>query len=107
MTVQIRDAIWVFVGRLGALLGGVATLRVATEILGAAEMGKMFLVLSTISLVALVLAPAGLFFNRHIVEWHREGRLLENGRRFAKFLGIAGALAGGSVFALQFLLPPA
>ena len=82
MTVQIRDAIWIFVGRVGATLGGVVALRVATEILGPEEIGRMFLVLSTTSLPALVLAPAGLFFTRHIVEWHRENLLLKNGERF-------------------------
>ncbi len=62
------------------------SLRWATEVLGPTQIGAMNLIMSLISFFGMAAAPVNLFYNRHIVEWSREGRLLENQRRLSQFL---------------------
>ena len=61
-------------GRMLQFIFLLITLRVATHVLEPNEMGKLSIVVSTISFFALfLLNPIGMYMNRHLHEWCKDG----------------------------------
>jgi len=88
------DFIVILVGRALQVAYSLIAMRLATTLLGPAEMGRMNLVLSVISWFALLfISPAGNYVFRQVVEWNLEGRLLQELRRFGAFLGVVAVVA--------------
>lgn len=83
----------IIAGRVLLIAYSVISLRLATEILGTAQIGVMHVVLSAVAMVALLIGSISLYFNRQFIEWHLEGRLLANIRRYTVFLIIAACVA--------------
>ncbi len=84
----------IFAGRVLQALYALALVRCTTAILGATEIGRRNLILSTTSWFALLLiSPAGNYMARQAVEWDLEGRLLRSLTRFAAFLVLVATTA--------------
>ena len=75
------------------ILCSVVSIRLATQLLGASQLGVMNLILSAITLFGLLIGAFSLYFYRQLLEWHIEGRLIENVARYARFLVISAAVA--------------
>lgn len=88
-------------GRVSLILCSVLSIRLATTLLGPAEMGTMNLILSAVNLFALMVGAFSLFFYRQIIEWHREHRLLDNLARYSIFLIAAASAACACIATLQ------
>lgn len=66
--------ITIALGRAAQFLLALAMMRVATTLLTPVEMGKVSLILSTISFFALfLLSPVGMFINRRLHSWQKNG----------------------------------
>jgi O-antigen/teichoic acid export membrane protein len=81
------------IGRALLILSSVVSIRLATQLLGASQVGVMNLILSAITLFGLLIGAFSLYFYRQLLEWHIEGRLIENVARYALFLVISAAVA--------------
>ena len=97
------DFIIILTGQALQVAYSLIAMRLATTLLGPAEMGRMNLLLGVTSWFALVLgSPVGNYFARQSVEWNMEGRLLQSLRRYGIFLG---AVAATAVITLTLIHP--
>lgn len=81
-------------GRAAQFLIALATLRVATTLLSPEEMGKVALILTTISFFALLLInPVGMFINRRLHAWQASGVARAYLLRYSGYLILIAILA--------------
>jgi len=90
---SFRTLILLGTARLSVTLCSVASVGISTAVLHAEGMGVMNLVMSAVNLFALVIGAISLYFYRQLVAWEKEGRLVDNLRRYSLFLVGAGAVA--------------
>lgn len=102
---ELRSLWLIFSGRLFLIVSSMVTLRIATEVLGPTQMGVMSLVLAIISLAVLGIAPVGLFYRQHAVEWYLEGRLLHYTYRYSMFLAFVSIVASLLLLVFYFFIP--
>lgn len=84
----------IIIGRAAQFLIALATLRVATTLLSPEEMGKVALILTTISFFALLLInPVGMFINRRLHAWQASGLARAYLLRYSGYLLLVSLLA--------------
>jgi O-antigen/teichoic acid export membrane protein len=96
---------WIVVaGRAGQFLFAIWTLRVASDVLGPAEMGCLALITSVVNLSSLLLVnPFAMFYQRHLHEWQREKKLSRAISDLVRFLMIFSVLVLGVALVFAFL----
>ncbi|MBC7742932.1 MAG: oligosaccharide flippase family protein [Bdellovibrionaceae bacterium] len=71
-----KNLIFLFTGRLTQAVISILTIRLMTELLSQTEVGNQYIINSMILWFSLVLInPIGMFVNRHIHEWQKQGQL--------------------------------
>lgn len=94
---HLRDVIILAIGRGVLVLASIISIRVYTSLLSRAEVGRYSLLSALGTGVTLILiSPVGMYINRRLLEWGREGtarrHLLSYGRYLLLVTGIAVAL---------------
>lgn len=86
LTVQ-QFLLLILPGRIAQFILSLVVLRVATQVLSPAEMGRMSLVISTIAFfTVLLIYPVGTFINRRLHTWHESGQVAHYFSRYWKYL---------------------
>lgn len=103
---KVLGGLWlIFSGRFFLIASSVVSLRIATEILGPTQAGIMNIILSITSMATLCIAPVGIYYNRHAIEWYSEGKLIKHTGRFILFLLSTAFLACFSLLTVHYAFP--
>jgi O-antigen/teichoic acid export membrane protein len=93
--------IFLLSNRAALALAGAVTVKIYTSILPISEVGKLAYLTTLCQFFSMIAVyPVGSYFQRHIVKWHRNGRLREGIWTFVTQLTIGAAMCGimGSFF---------
>lgn len=93
-------------GRASLVVASIASMRIATALLGPDEMGAMNLLLGVIALPTLLVSPCGQYVNRRLMEWRLDGSLRDNFVRYTHFLLLAAVLSAVAAVPAMALLAP-
>jgi len=100
--VIMHDVIIVIAGRIGFALGGLVSIRVATEVLTPGQMGVVAQVISMSTLFySLCAVPVWHYMARGFLEWYDTGKLAEYIHRFLVFILVTGCLVVALIWLQQ------
>lgn len=99
---KTRDMVIITVGRILVVLSTVIYIRIFTTLLTPVEVGKMGLLLSVFSWFSTILmSPVGLYTNRKINEWNRNGTAKKYLFYLLNYSLIVSLIAGFSLITLN------
>jgi O-antigen/teichoic acid export membrane protein len=76
---DMQSIVVLLIGRLAMGVGSFVSIRLITELIPPAQMGKYYYILAISGFGHLVLAsPVGIYVSRMCMEWKKEGRILAN-----------------------------
>ena len=90
----MRDIFIITAGRALAILVSIVSIRFFTTLLTPAEVGRLNIILAMTGWFGLVLInPPGMYMNRKIIEWNRQGALLKYLRYWIFYLALVAIFA--------------
>jgi len=100
---KIADLLVVFSGRAFFALGGLLTVRIATEFMSPKQVGTITQFIATAGFFVLILfTPVWHYMARGFCEWKDNGVLIDNIRSASKYILISTGLVAVIVFFIQY-----
>ena len=100
---KIADLLVVFSGRAFFALGGLLTVRIATEFMSPKQVGTITQLMATAGFFTLILfTPVWHYMARGFCEWKDNGVLIDNIRLASKYILISTGLVAVIVFFIQY-----
>ncbi|MHA1409544.1 MAG: hypothetical protein ACTSQY_04370, partial [Candidatus Odinarchaeia archaeon] len=102
---KLSDIIVLTIGRVLMMLTSIVSIRIFTTLLSPREAGRLNILLAICGWFSLVMInPVGMYVNRKIIEWNRDGSVQKHIVSLQKYFAFISALAFLVVVGLNYLI---